>query len=54
MEDTACNAGDIGSIPGLRRSSGEGNNYPFQYSCLESSIDRGAWWAQSMELQNQT
>ena len=36
------NAGDVGSIPGLGRSSGE---YPFQYSCLENPMDRGAWWA---------
>ena len=44
-EDTesACSAGDPGSIPGLRRSLGEGNDYPLQYSCLENSINRGAW-----------
>ena len=35
-------AGDLGSIPGLRRSSGEGNGNPLQYSCLENPIDRGA------------
>ena len=40
---SACNAGDIGSIPGLRRSPGEGNGYTLQYSCLENSMDRGAW-----------
>ena len=40
-----CNAGDLGLIPGLGRSPGEGNGYPFQYSCLEVSMDRGAWWA---------
>ena len=34
--------GDLGLIPGLERSSGEGNGYPFQYSCLEKSMDRGA------------
>ena len=39
------NAGDTGSIPGLGRSPGEGNDYPLQYSCLENSMDRGAWWA---------
>ena len=33
------------SIPGLGRTPGEGNGNPFQYSCLESSMDRGAWWA---------
>ena len=36
-------AGDAGSIPGLGRSPGEGNGYPLQYSCLENSMDRGAW-----------
>ena len=44
-EKSACNAGYPGLIPGLGRSPGEGNGYPFQYSCLENSIDRGAWWA---------
>ena len=37
------NAGDPGSIPGLRRSLGEGNGNPFQYYCLENPMDRGAW-----------
>ena len=36
---------DVGSIPGLGRSPGEGNGNPLQYSCLENSMDRGAWWA---------
>ena len=36
---------DAGSAPGLRRSPGEGNGYALQYSCLESPMDRGAWWA---------
>ena len=40
---SAYNAGDLGSVPGLRRSSGGGNGNPLQYSCLESSMDRGAW-----------
>ena len=44
-KESACNAGDVSSIPGLGRSPGEGNGYPFQYSCLENSMDRGAWWA---------
>ena len=35
--------GDVGFIPGLGRSPGEGNDYPLQYSCLENPIDRGAW-----------
>ena len=42
---SAYNAGDLGSIPGLGRSPGEGNGNPLQYSCLENSMDRGAWWA---------
>ena len=39
---SACNAGDPGSIPGLGRSSGEGNGNPLHYSCLENPMDRGA------------
>ena len=42
-KESACNAGDLGSIPGLGRSSGEGNGNPLQYSCLENTMDRGAW-----------
>ena len=41
----ARNVGDPGSIPGLGRSSGEGNGNPLQYSCLENSMVRGAWLA---------
>ena len=37
--------GDLGSIPGSGRSPGTGNGYSLQYSCLENSMDRGAWWA---------
>ena len=52
---SACNAGDQGSIPGLRRPPGGGNGNPLQYSCLENSVDRGAWWAmQSTGLQSHT
>ena len=40
---SACNAGDLGSIPGSGRSPGEGNGNPLQYSCLENSMDREAW-----------
>ena len=40
-----CSAEDLGSVPGLGRSPGEGNSYPLQYSCLEYPMDRGAWWA---------
>ena len=46
--ESICNAratGDSGSIPGLGRSSGEGNDNPLQYSCLENPMNRGAWWA---------
>ena len=41
--ESACNAGDPSSITGLGRSPGEGNGNPLQYSCLENSINRGAW-----------
>ena len=41
----AGDIGDVGSIPGSGRSSGEGNGNPVQYSCLKSPMDRGAWWA---------
>ena len=42
---SACNAGDPGSILGSRRSPGEGNDNPLQYSCLENPMDGGTWWA---------
>ena len=41
-QDSACNVGNPGLIPGLGRSPGEGNGNPLQYSCLENSLDRGA------------
>ena len=44
-KESACDAGDRGSIPGWGRSSGEGNGNPCQYSCMEISTDREAWWA---------
>ena len=44
-KESASNVGDLDSIPGLGRSPGEGNGYPLQYSCLENSMDRGAWRA---------
>ena len=44
-KESACNAGDLGSIHGLGRSPGEGNGYPLQYSCLENSMDRWSWKA---------
>ena len=40
-----CNVGDLGSIPALGRSPGEGNGNPLQYSCLENPMEGGAWWA---------
>ena len=45
VKASACNVGDPGSIPGLGRSPGEGNGNLLQYSCLENSMDGGAWWA---------
>ena len=44
-KESACNDGDPGSVPGLGRSPGERNGCPLQYSCLEDSMDRGAWLA---------
>ena len=44
-KESVCNAGDGSSLPGLGRSPGEGNGNPFHYSCLENSMDRGAWQA---------
>ena len=43
LKASACNAGDLGSIPGSGRSPGDGNGNPLEYSCLENSVDRGAW-----------
>ena len=45
VKNLPANAGDTGSVPGLERSSGEGDGNPFQYSCLGNPLDRGAWWA---------
>ena len=45
VKASACNVGDLGSIPGLGRSPGKGNDNPLQYSCLENPMDGGAWWA---------
>ena len=42
-EESTCSSGDLGSIPGLGRSPGEGNGDLLQYSCLENPMDRGAW-----------
>ena len=43
--ESACNVGHPGSVPGLGRSPGGGNGNPLQYSCLENPMDRGDWWA---------
>ena len=48
VKNPSANAGDLDSIPGSGRSPGEGNGYPLQYSCLENSMDRGAWQAMGM------
>ena len=45
LKNLPANAGEVGSIPGLGRSPGEGNGNPLQYSCLGNPMDRGAWWA---------
>ena len=45
IKNLPANAGDTGSIPRSGRSPGEGNGNPLRYSCLENSMDRGAWWA---------
>ena len=44
-KESACNAGDLGSIPGFGRFLEQGNGNPLQYSCLENSMDIGAWQA---------
>ena len=44
-KESTCNAGELGSLPRLGRSPGEGNGNPLQYSCLENLLDGGAWWA---------
>ena len=44
-KESACNAGNLGLIPGLGRSLGEGNGNPLQYFCLENPMDRGVWQA---------
>ena len=43
-KESACNAGDPASIPGLGRSPGKGNGNPLQYSCLKNPMKTGAWW----------
>ena len=43
-KESVCNVGYLGLIPGLGRSSGEGNGNPLKYSCLENFMDKEAWW----------
>ena len=45
LKESVCNVGDPGLIPGLGRSPGGGDGNLLQYSCLENTMDRGAWWA---------
>ena len=47
-KEPACNAGCLASVPGSGRSPGGGHGNPFQYSCLENSMDRGSWQLQSV------
>ena len=49
-KEPACKAKDLSSIPGSRRSTGEGHGNPLQCSCLETPMDRGAWWATVHEV----
>ena len=53
-KESTSNAGDLGSIPGLGSSLGEGNGYPLQYSCLGNSMDRGAWMLMDGIAKSQT
>ena len=50
VKASACNVGDLGSIPGSGRSPGEGSGTPLQYSCLKNPMDGGAWWATVHEV----
>ena len=50
-KESACNARELGSTPGLGSSPGEGNDNPLQYPCLENPMDRGALWLQFMGSQ---
>ena len=50
-KESACNAGDLGSVPGLGRSPGKGNGYPLHYFCLENPMDRETCGLESIGLQ---
>ena len=49
-KESICNAGDLGSLPGLGRCPGGRHGNPLQYSCLGIPMDRGAWWATVHEV----
>ena len=49
-KESACNAGDLGSVPGVGRSPGGGHGNPLQDSCLDNHMDRGVWWATVHEI----
>ena len=51
-KETACNAGDLGSIPGLGRCPGGGHGNPLQYFCIENPMDGGAWQATAHGVAN--
>jgi len=51
---STCDAGDEGSILGSGRSPGVGHGKPVQYSCLENSMDRGAWWAATHKVMKES
>ena len=53
-KESTCNVGDLGSIPDLGRSPGQGNGNPLQYFCLENSMDRGAWLATVHGVKNES
>ena len=54
VKKSVCNVEDLGLIPGLGRSPGEGNGNPLHYSCLDNSMDREAWWATVHEVAKQS
>ena len=54
VKNPGCNAGDLGLIPGLERSLGEGNGNPLQYFCLGNPMDKVAWWATVHEFAKQS
>ena len=50
VKNLPASAGNVCSVPGSRRFPGKGNGKPLQFSCLENSMDRGAWWARVHEI----